>query len=232
MSMISGQIDRLRTAAQTYRKMGNHSAENMFFEAADTILQLRDDLQRANADNAELREQMDGLASSLRNDWQIEASWDGLRRFWHVGWTEEHVESCAECAKGLGAYADSLCDPLKAENAKLRDGAAKMAQCYDEELKAVLAENAQLRKERNHWHVEQVHAYSNWEDTFKRAAELEAENAKLRELAAILCHCMQVHNDCDGCRLNGSKGELSYDPLLACDGLHELMRELGVEVDG
>lgn len=126
MSMISGQIDRLRTAAQTYRKMGNHSAENMFFEAADTILQLRDDLQRANADNAELREQMDGLASSLRNDWQIEASWDGLRRFWHVGWTEEHVESCAECAKGLGAYADSLCDPLKAENAKLRELVARV----------------------------------------------------------------------------------------------------------
>ena len=56
MSMISGQIDRLRTAAQTYRKMGNHSAENMLLEAADTIWQLRDDLQRANADNAKLRE--------------------------------------------------------------------------------------------------------------------------------------------------------------------------------
>lgn len=62
--------------------------------------------------------------------------------------------------------------------------------------------------------------------------QLKTENAKLRELACTLVYCMQVHNDCDGCRLNGSKGELSYDPLLACDGLHELMRELGVEVDG
>ena len=63
----------------------------------------------------------DELIDVLRNDWQIEASWDGLRRVWYVGWTDEHVESCAECAKGLGAYADSLCDPLKAENAKLKE---------------------------------------------------------------------------------------------------------------
>ena len=44
------------------------------------------------------------------------------------------------------------------------------------------SENAKLRKERNHWHVEQVHAYSNWEDAYRHASELEAENAKLREL--------------------------------------------------
>ena len=48
MSMISGQVDRLRTAAQTYRRLGNHSAESMLLDAADTIWQLRDDLQRAN----------------------------------------------------------------------------------------------------------------------------------------------------------------------------------------
>lgn len=50
MSMISGQVDRLRTAAQTYRRLGNHSAESMLIDAADTIWELRDDLQRANAD--------------------------------------------------------------------------------------------------------------------------------------------------------------------------------------
>ena len=48
----------------------------------------------------------------------------------------------------------------------------------------LLDENAKLRKERDHWHVEQVHAYGNWEDAYKRAAELELENAKLRELFA------------------------------------------------
>lgn len=58
----------------------------------------------------------------------------------------------------------------------------------------------------------------------------DAENAKLRNLAHILCHCMQIHTECDDCRLNGSKGELAFDPLCACDGLHELLREAGIEV--
>lgn len=49
------------------------------------------------------------------------------------------------------------------------------------------SENAKLREERDHWHVEQVHAYGNWEDAHKRATELEAENAKLRELVQYIC---------------------------------------------
>jgi len=58
------------------------------------------------------------------------------------------------------------------------------------------------------------------------------ENAKLRELVEILCFCMQIHKQCDDCKLNGAKGELVHDPLCACDGLHEILRELGIEVDG
>ena len=50
-------------------------------------------------------------------------------------------------------------------------------------IRKLKEENAKLRRERDHWHVEQVHAYSNWEDAHNRASELEAENAKLRELA-------------------------------------------------
>lgn len=62
--------------------------------------------------------------------------------------------------------------------------------------------------------------------------QLQAENAKLRELVDILCFCMQIHKRCDDCRLNGAKGELGlgHDPLLACDGLHEMLKELGIEV--
>ncbi len=30
-------------------------------------------------------------------------------------------DGCADCAIGMGEYADSLCDPLKVENAKLRE---------------------------------------------------------------------------------------------------------------
>lgn len=64
----------------------------------------------------------------------------------------------------------------------------------------------------------------------EEVAQLKAENAKLRNLVHILCYCMQIHAECDDCRLNGSKGELAFDPLCACDGLHELLREVGIEV--
>lgn len=68
---------------------------------------------------------------------------------------------------------------------------------------------------------------------FYRFDGLKAENAKLRELVDILCFCMQIHKRCDDCKLNGAKGELGlgHDPLLACDGLHEMLKELGIEVD-
>ena len=50
----------------------------------------------------------------------------------------------------------------------------------DADVARLQAENARLREERDHWHVEQVHAYGNWEDAHKRAIELEAENDKLK----------------------------------------------------
>ena len=51
VSMISGQCDKLRVFAQTYRMLGNYEMEQTLREAADTILELRDDLQRVNAEN-------------------------------------------------------------------------------------------------------------------------------------------------------------------------------------
>lgn len=57
MSMISAQIDELRRMADgqaTYR-----DARAVMLQAADTIWELRDDLQRANAENAKLREERD-----------------------------------------------------------------------------------------------------------------------------------------------------------------------------
>ena len=53
MSMISGLIDELRKLAEYYD--GSEVASIMRY-AADTIWQLRDDLQRTNAENASLRE--------------------------------------------------------------------------------------------------------------------------------------------------------------------------------
>lgn len=74
-------------------------------------------------------------------------------------------------------------------------------------------------------------AWNEREYAVGKIAELEAENAKLRELVDILCFCMQIHKRCDDCKLNGAKGELGHDPLLACDGLHEMLKELGIEVE-
>lgn len=51
---MSERLDeRLRAAAQTYRRLGNHTAEGMFLEAADTICELQ-------AENAALLEECDG----------------------------------------------------------------------------------------------------------------------------------------------------------------------------
>ena len=58
MSMLSMQIDALRRVAQTYRDFGKYEAERMALDAADTIWELRDDLQQENAENARLRERI------------------------------------------------------------------------------------------------------------------------------------------------------------------------------
>ena len=50
--------ERLRRAARTYRRLGNHTAEGMFLEAADTICELQ-------AENAKLRELAAGIGHLL-----------------------------------------------------------------------------------------------------------------------------------------------------------------------
>ena len=54
MSMLSGQADRLRKMAEWDGVDAVIASE--LRDAADTIMQLRDDMQRANAENAKLRE--------------------------------------------------------------------------------------------------------------------------------------------------------------------------------
>ena len=65
-------------------------------------------LGQLQADNAKLREQMERLVTLLRADCDIEASWDGLRKFWSIGLTED---GCL--------MRDRACK-AEAENAKLR----------------------------------------------------------------------------------------------------------------
>lgn len=51
----------------------------------------------------------DILIDELRDTWGIEASWDGLRKFWYLGWTEEYVED-------MGRLHDELCDAVAEGN--------------------------------------------------------------------------------------------------------------------
>jgi len=92
------------------------------------------DLQEVLEENAKLREQMERLVTLLRVDCDIDASWDGLRRFWSIGLTED---GCL--------MRDRACK-AEAENAKLRDGANAMRQLYEDELKHALADNAKLQE--------------------------------------------------------------------------------------
>ena len=64
-------------------------------------------------ENARLREQMERLVTLLRVDCDIDASWDGLRRFWTIGLTD-----------GGCLMRDRACE-AEAENAQLREFASK-----------------------------------------------------------------------------------------------------------
>lgn len=56
MSKISSLIDELRKSEDEWNGSNMFELARMCREAADTIWELRDDLQRANAENAKLRE--------------------------------------------------------------------------------------------------------------------------------------------------------------------------------
>lgn len=60
--------DRLRRAARTYRRLGNHTAEGMFVEAADTITELRGALSVASVDYRHLSDENARLRA-MRDTW-------------------------------------------------------------------------------------------------------------------------------------------------------------------
>ena len=69
MSMISSLIDELNKSADEWNVGNMFELARMCREAADTIWQLRDDLQRANAENAKLREQVADACMQLGGAW-------------------------------------------------------------------------------------------------------------------------------------------------------------------
>ena len=62
--------------------------------------------------------------------------------------------------------------------------------------------------------------------TDKLIARLTEENEKLRNVAGVMPYCMQAERDCDLCKVNGGAGKVT-EPA-GCDGLLDLLRELGV----
>lgn len=68
-----------------------------------------DGVQFLESDNAKLRERMEQLVTLLRVDCDIEASWDGLRKFWSISLTKD---GCL--------MRDRACK-AEAENVKLRE---------------------------------------------------------------------------------------------------------------
>ena len=88
------------------RKWRGASDKAAVFDALDAA---RREYMRLSDENAKLREQMERLVTLLRADCDIEASWDGLRKFWSIGLTED---GCL--------MRDRACK-VEAENAKLRE---------------------------------------------------------------------------------------------------------------
>jgi hypothetical protein len=98
MSMISGLIDELNKSADEWNASNMFELARMCREAADTIWELRDDLQRTNAENAKLREE---LADAPKCE------------------TCEAMLDCDECLRADGSRKERR--RLSAENAKLRE---------------------------------------------------------------------------------------------------------------
>ena len=66
----------------------------------------------------------------------------------------------------------------------------------------------ELQSEVNHWRTEQVHAYGNWEDAYKRVIELEANNGtRWHELFGTPERAARTMID----------KQLTYDVLDQCD---------------
>jgi len=135
----------------------------------------------------------DELIESLRRDWGIDASWDGLRRFWSIGLTED---GCL--------MRDRACK-AEAENAKLREeieAAKHDLQVFSANLARLGAENASLEDVLHEVEGEAVfafnslrqdcetitdssqHFFEKWWHAECEVDRLKAENSELRELVA------------------------------------------------
>lgn len=101
------ELDELRDEFDWMYEFQSLMAERIRGDA--DVHNLVDYVGKLEEENADLREQMERLITLLRNDCDIDASWDGLRRFWSIGLME------------VGCLMRDRACRAEAENARLRD---------------------------------------------------------------------------------------------------------------
>lgn len=221
--------------------------------------------KRLEAENTKLREQMERLVTLLRADCDIEASWDGLRKFWSIGLTED---GCLMRDRACKAEAESaklreLVERLQPTDSDgnvldIADTVHMLRSEYDgdHEWDDVVVELALTKWGGDRWIVrgskgeawacdcaktgydEDAYEGSDDVEPIANPTLIEADNAKLRELATMLHKCARgmlrdlapscVDRSKEGCGMDCTdNGERCCMELL-----DRRMRELGIEVDG
>lgn len=88
---MNEQLDeRLRTAARTYHRLGNQSAESMFLEAADTICKIQ-------AENTKLRDDVERMFNV-----NVEKNGEIVRLLDENAKLRELARGLGQCAQGVG----------------------------------------------------------------------------------------------------------------------------------
>lgn len=106
--MISGLIDELNKSADEWNASNMFELARMCREAADTIWELCDDLQRAHRENAKLREELADVPKCE---------------------TCEAMLDCDECLRADCSHKERR--RLSVENERLRELVQDMAECMD-----------------------------------------------------------------------------------------------------
>lgn len=237
VSMLSGQCDELRQVAQVYRNLGKFATEQMLLDAADTILELRDDLQRANDENARLREQVERLqpkdcegnvldiadtVNMLRSEYDGDHEWDdvvvelALTKWggdrWIVRGSKGEAWAC-DCSKT--GYDEDV-----------YEGSDDAEPIVNPSL--IEVENAKLRDELDRMTeaVEALHS-APLEDQLVQALNVAD---KLRKLAQRMWRLERF--GCYGCRRECNADSCYASECKETIEIEQEMRELGVEVGG
>lgn len=119
MSMLSAQIDELRVMAQLEKNLERPAIARILGDAADTIWELRDDLQRAN-DNLQDAEHDESRAWDRVR--KAEAVADKLRKLAQRMWRLERF-GCCGCRQECDAescYASDCKEAIEIEQ-EMRD---------------------------------------------------------------------------------------------------------------